>query len=283
MTSNEHKTQIGSGIVVDNFSSFCDGDIDPTLNKEIHCLIDTEDNYIVYVDKDFYVQWSILTPKYGNVIPSFGAIANKLRQLETLSRTSLNKSQIETFAGFLGEGMARIIGDKDEAKAHEVLSMAEAYLLARSAENARAWYVCGAALTALPTFLIACALWLLKSQAILFFGNSAFEVILGSLLGGVGALFSILSRAEKIQMDPTAGSSIHYIESASRILVGNIGALLVALAVKANIFLGFTKVTDYSFALLLVICICAGASERLVSGFIKRIETSVSSESKEKK
>jgi hypothetical protein len=179
--------------------------------------------------------------------------------------------------------MARIIGDKDEVNAHEVLGMAESYLFARSAENARTWYVRGATVTALPTFLIACTLWLLKSQSVLFLGNNAFEIIIGALLGGIGALFSILSRAEKIQMDPTAGSSIHYIESASRILVGNIGALLIALAVKANIFLGFTKVTDYSFALLLVICICAGASERFVSGFIKRIKTSVSSESKEDK
>jgi hypothetical protein len=282
MILDEHKTQIGSGVVVDDFSSFCDGDIEPTLNKKIYSLIDTEDNYIVYVDSDFYVQWSIISAKYGKVPSSFGAIANRLRQLETLSRTSLHKSQIITFSGFLAESMARIIGDKDEAKAHEVLGMAEAYLFARSAENARAWYVCGAAVTALPTFLIACTLWLLKSHAVIFLGNNAFEIILGSLLGGIGALFSILSRAEKIQMDPTAGSLIHYIESASRILVGNIGALLIALAVKANIFLGFTKATDYSFALLLVICICAGASERFVSGFIKRIETSVSSESKEK-
>jgi len=282
MTLNEHKTQIGSDVIVDDFSPFCDGDIEPTLNKKIYSLIDAGDDYIVYVDSDFYVQWS-LTEKYGDVIPSFGSIANRLCQLETLSRTSLRESQIKTFAGFLAESMARIIGDKDEVNAHEVLGMAESYLFARSAENARTWYVRGATVTALPTFLIACTLWLLKSQSVLFLGNNAFEIIIGALLGGIGALFSILSRAEKIQMDPTAGSSIHYIESASRILVGNIGALLIALAVKANIFLGFTKVTDYSFALLLVICICAGASERFVSGFIKRIKTSVSSESKEDK
>lgn len=279
MTSNEHKTPIGSGVVVDDFSSFCDGDIEPTLNKKIHSLIDSTDDYIVYVDDDFFVQWS-LTDKYGDTIPSFGAIANRLSQLETLSRASLRKSQIETFAGLLAEGMARIIGDKDETKAHEVLGMAESYLNARSAENARAWYVYGAALAALPTFSIACVLWLLKSNTVLFLGSNAFEVILAAMLGGIGALFSVLSRAKKIQMDPTAGSLIHYIESASRICVGNISALLIALAVKANVLLGFTKAMDYSLALLLVTCICAGASERLVLGFIKKIETSVGSEGK---
>lgn len=212
MTSDEHNPPKGSGVIVDDFSSFCEGDIEPTFNKKIHSLIDSMDDYIVYIDDDFFVQWSI-ADKYGDTIPGFGAIANRLSQLETLSRTSLRKSQIEAFAGLLAEGMARIIGDKDEKTAHEVLGMAESYLFARSAENARGWYVCGATLTALPTFLIACALWLLRSYAIPFFGSNAFEVIIGALLGGTGALFSVLIRAEKIQMDPTAGPRIHYIES----------------------------------------------------------------------
>jgi len=279
MTSDENKTPKGSGVIVDDFSSFCEGDIEPTLNKKIHRLIDAEDDYIVYIDDDFFVQWST-ADKYGDTIPSFGAVANRLSQLETLSRTSLRKSQIEAFAGLLAEGMARIIGDKDETNAHRVLGMAESYLLARSAENARGWYVRGATLTALPTLSIACAVWLLKSYAVPFLGRNAFEVIIGTLLGGTGALFSLLSRAKKIEMDPTAGSSIHYIESVSRVFMGNIGALLTALAVKANIIFGFTQASDYSFALLLVFCMCAGASERLVSGLIKRIETSVESEGK---
>ncbi|MDQ5985886.1 MAG: hypothetical protein CSYNP_01603 [Syntrophus sp. SKADARSKE-3] len=274
MNSDEPKISKGSGVEVDDFNSFCEGDKDPTLNKKICSLIDADSNYIVYVDDECFVQWS-LTDKYGDMIPSFGAIANRLSQLETLSRTSLRKCQLDAFANLLAEGMARIIGDKDETKAHEVLGMAEAYLLARSAENARWWYIRGASLTALPSLLIACGLWFLKSYVMSFIGTTPFQVIIGALLGGIGALFFVLSRTEKIQMDPTAGSFIHYVESASRVLTGNIGAFLLALAIKANIILGFTKTSDYSFALLLVLCICAGSSERLVPGFIKRIETTV--------
>ncbi|MGA2173060.1 MAG: hypothetical protein ABSG82_08665 [Sedimentisphaerales bacterium] len=281
MTLDEHKSPKGSGVIVDDFSSFCEGDIEPTLNKKIHNLIDSTDDYIVYVDDSFFVQWS-WTEKYDDkTLPGFASIANKLRRLETLSRTSLRKSQIEVFAGLLAEGMARIVGDKDETNAHRVLDTAESYLLARSTENARRWYVCGAILAALPSLLIVVTLWLLRSYAVSFLGGNTFEVILGALLGGIGAMFSVLSRTEKIQMDPTAGPFIHYIESASRVLVGNIGGLLVALAIKANIILGFSQTTEYSFASLLVLCICAGASERLVSGFIKRIETSVISDTKD--
>jgi len=279
MTLGEHKTSRGSGVVVNNFSSFCEGDIEPTLNMKIHDLIDSTDDYIIYVDDNLFVQWSF-TDIY-EVPKGFATVANGLRRLETLSRTSLRKSQIKAFAGLLAESMARIIGDKDETKAREVLGMAESYLNLRSAENARSWYTCGTTFAALLPLLVACVLWILKSYAIPLLGINTFEVILGALLGGTGAWFSVLSREEKIQMDPTAGPFIHYIESASRVLVGNIGAFIMALAVKANIILGFSKATDYSFALLLVICICAGASERLVPGFIKRIEISVGSDGKE--
>lgn len=271
MTSEEEKLPKGSGVVVDDFSSFCEGDIEPTLNKKIHSIVDVEDDYIIYVDDDFCVEWS-WTEKYGDTPAGFPNIANRLGHLETLSKTSLYKFQREIFAGLLAEGMARIVGDKNEVKATEVLDKAASYLDARSTENARRWYVCGAAIVAFPTLFMAFILWYFKSYVLALLGINAFEIIIGSLLGGVGALFSILSRTEKIRVDPTAGPLIHYVESASRVLVGNVGALIIALAVKANIFLGFTKMTDYSFALLLLICICAGASERLVSGFIKRIK-----------
>jgi hypothetical protein len=282
MTSEQHKNTKGSGRAVDSFFPFCQGDIEPTLNKRIHMLVDLKDDYIVYVDDDFFVQWSN-TYEYEKTKPhGLPNIENKLRYLETLSRTALHKSQFELFAGLLAEAMARIMGDKNEKKAEEALSIAESYLRARSSENARSWYIRGSLVAALPTLIVTCILWLIRADIADILGHNAFEVILGSLIGGTGALFSILSRTASIQMDPTAGSCIHYLESASRVLAGNIGAFITALAVKANIFLGFTKTMDYSFALLLVLCICAGASERLVPGFIKRIETSVDSEQKQK-
>lgn len=277
----EQESAKGTGVVVDNFFSFVEGNIEPTLQKKIDTLIECEEDYIVYLDEDFFVEWS-LTDNYENTVPGFAAITNRLRELETLSRTSLRKTQIRVFAGLLAESMARIIGERDETSARQVLDRAESYLLARSAENARGWYVLGATLTAFPSLIMAFILWLYRPYLVAFIGVNAIDVILGALLGGSGALFSVLSRTKTISVDPTAGSFIHYIESSSRVLVGNIGALIMALAIKSNIVLGLIK-ADYSFALLLVICTCAGASERLVSGFITQIETSVYSAGKKKK
>ncbi|MFI4919953.1 MAG: hypothetical protein ACHP65_10405, partial [Legionellales bacterium] len=143
----------GSGVVIDNFSSFCEGDIEPTLNKRILFLIDCDTEYIIYVADDLFAQWS-MTENYGKPIPAFATISNRVNQLETLSLTSLRKPQRKALAGLLAEGMARIVGDKNETKALEVLGMAESYYFARSAENARAWYVGGAALTASISIIV---------------------------------------------------------------------------------------------------------------------------------
>ena len=282
MNSDDYKRPKGSGVTVDDFSSYCEGDIEPTLNKKIEFLIDCDVEYIVYVADDLFAQWS-MTENYGRPIPAFATISNRVNQLETLSLTSLRKSQRKALAGLLAEAMARIIGDKNEEKALEVLGMAESYYYARSAENARAWYVGGATLTASISLIAALCLWLLKGLAASSLGNNAFEVLLGTMVGGIGALLSILTRNQKIEMDPTAGSFIHYVESVSRVLAGNIGAFIIAVGIKGNFILGFTQATNYSLATLITICTCAGASEMIVPGFIKRVESSVGPKGKNSK
>jgi hypothetical protein len=279
MNLDDNKIPKGSGVTVDDFSSYCEGDIEPTLNKKIEFLIDCDVDYIVYVADDLFAQWS-MTEKYGRPISAFATISNRVNQLETLSLTSLRNYQRKALAGLLAEAMARIIGDKNEEKALEVLEMAESFYYARSAENARAWYVGGALITASISFIAVLFLWLLKGLAISTLGNNAFEVLLGTTVGGIGALLSILTRNQKIVMDPTAGPFIHYVESVARVLAGNIGAFIVAVGLKGNLILGFTQITNYSLATLITICTCSGASERIVPGFIKRVESSVGSRGK---
>jgi hypothetical protein len=274
MIDAEQHSRKGSGITVDDYSSYCEGDIEQTLQKKIDTLIDCDNDYIVYLDDEYYVEWS-WTETYGELPSGFAAIANRLRELEALSRTSLRKSQIRAFAGLLAESMARILGDGDEKEARQALVMAESYLHSRSVENARSWYLLGALAAATPSLLAVIILWLIKSHVVAFSGITIFRIIIGSLLGGAGALLSVLTRTKDIPVAPTAGPSIHYIESAARVLTGHLGALIIALAMTANILLGFTQTKDYSFAVMLLICTCAGASERLVSGFITRVESSI--------
>ncbi len=168
--------------------------------------------------------------------------------------------------------MARIIGDEDAKTANKLLDKAEMYLKTRGTENARIWYLIGSSITAIIYLIILCIIGFYRSDITNSYNLDTFEIIFGTLIGGLGAVFFIFTRSNKIIMDPAAGAFIHYVESASRVFAGSLGALLIALAINANVILGIIKYSDYSFPLLLTLCFCAGASERFVSGIIKKIE-----------
>src|SRR5438552_8037034 len=140
----------GSGRPTSDFSSFCEGDIEPTLNKKIETLIDVTRNYIVYLDDEHFVEWSLHESPSG-----FDNVANKIGHLETLSITQLSPSQRRPFARLLGEAMARILGGGEEKEANEVLDKADSYLDARGSENARRWYLQGVFLVSLAALATA--------------------------------------------------------------------------------------------------------------------------------
>jgi hypothetical protein len=102
----------GLGRVVADFTSFCEGDIEPTLNKKIRALIDCTRRYIVYLDEEFYVEWAF-THEQGEFPRGFDEIANSIGHLETISITQLTQAQREPFGRLLAEAMARILGDRD--------------------------------------------------------------------------------------------------------------------------------------------------------------------------
>jgi hypothetical protein len=181
--------QSGSGKPVDDFSPFCERDTEPTLNKRIRTLIDSDDDYIVYLDDEVFVEYS-WTDAYGDTPQGFGEVANKVGHLETLSMTYIAPDQLEAFRRILGEAMARIIGDKDEAKAKESLDIAESFLAERSLERARTWYLQASAVATAVALVLAGVLWVVRDWVITHEGLNAFEVSLGALLGGVGSFMS---------------------------------------------------------------------------------------------
>jgi hypothetical protein len=276
--SEQQETQTqGSGKAVQNFSFFCEGDVEPRLNKRIKVLIDSTPNHIVYLDDDFYAEWAYILSEWPK---GFDGIANQIGRLETLSTTQLSKTQREPFARLLGEAMARVLGGGKEEEAKEILDKAAAYLNARGVENARRWYLTGA-------FIIA-AVALVASGALIFIrnriGNSApretVEIFIGTLMGSLGAVLSIASRTEAIHLDPVAGPQIHKFEGIVRVAVGMAGAFFVALSIKANLLLGVFQSLPRPFLALVTTCIVAGASERLVPGLIKNMEGSLGREKK---
>jgi hypothetical protein len=267
---------VGSGTWVSDFTSFCEGDVDPTLNKKIQTLIDRETDYLVYLDEDLYAEWTF----NGDTPSGFEDVANRIGRLETLSITQLLPNQRAPFERLLAESMARVLGDKNEEKAKAVLDEAEAYLKARGTENARRWYLGGVARIGLPALVIAGALLLALKWVPSGVWREVLEILGGTALGALGAFLSVASRTEGITFEPVAGPDIHRFEGGIRVVVGMAGALFVALAIKSDLLLGILHSLTHPFLAMLLACLVGGASERLVPGLIDTMGKSMHSRGK---
>jgi hypothetical protein len=64
---------------------------------------------------------------------------------------------------------------------------------------------------------------------------------------------------------------LHQTEGLARVIIGAVGAALVALAIKAGMLLSSVQ-PQHAFATLLVFCMVAGISERLVPSLVERVE-----------
>jgi len=269
----------GSGRPTDDFSYFCEGDTEPTLNKPICVLIASKKDHIIYLDDKHSVQWST-TEAYderadADQHKNIGIIASRIGHLETLSvqLRDNDPKQVEPFERLLGEAMARMIGDEDYNAAKECIESAESLLYARSGDLARGWYLEALMLVTGVMIAAASVFWLAREMVLPIIGVNAFDVVLGTLIGGVGAFAAVLTQLGALKIDVLAGRRIHWWEGSTRVIGGAAGALLMALAVKANIVLGdITKAADYPLAVLLAVCFAAGWSEKLVLRLIGHFE-----------
>ena len=263
-----------SGRPVENFSPYCEGDIDPSLNKRIHTLIDSEDRYIVYLDDEFNVMWSMTGDWEEPAV--FGKIANRVTHLEAVSEMILPLAKREPLRRMLGEAAARAIGEGDAKQAEASLSLAETFLLARGTERARLWYFGAAATVSIASALFFALLWIGRAPVSSFIGRNGFEILTGALLGGVGAFFAIMMSSKTSKFDASAGPWIHLLDGGLRIGTGIAGALLLSFAIKGNIVFGIAKTFDNPLAVLYALCLAAGWSERLGQTLVVRVEGLVS-------
>lgn len=204
----------------------------------------------------------------------YGEIANKVAHLQTLSMVYLDDEVIEPFRRLLAESMARICDD-DAIKAVECVNSAEDFLIARSQERARKWYLQGALFSFGMTLLFTGLLWICRTHFSYFIGQNALHVLMGGLVGAIGAFTAMLYRFKTITIDASAGKYLHWFDGFTRLIVGFNAALFIALAIKADVVLGFANASNHSFALLLAFCFAAGWSEKLMPSLISRFENSV--------
>jgi hypothetical protein len=265
ITPKESGDQPGQEKYPFKFSKLREGDKDTTLNKDIAWLIDSDDNFIVYLDEDNYVEWNM--NDNDMLGPDAGRYLNQVGRLEAIDTSYLTRRQIQSYQRMIGEGVARLFQKNCEA-AESAFDLAEKWINARNTEIARRWYLTGSGFATLVSAFAVFILGFWSSALSSYFGPGVYVILMGTSVGGLGAWLSVIQRSRTAELDAAAGPMLHYLEGAFRIMVGALGSLLVALAIHASLIVQVSKLSA-----LMVMCMVAGVSERLVPSFIEQIES----------
>ena len=177
----------------------------------------------------------------------------------------------------VGEGLVRALDFQGDC-ANQMLDKAAEYGAARNQEIARFWYLSGAVVTATVFATVLLIAFLNSDFGIKILGETKFFIGLGSCVGALGALFSVLLRAGKIPLDPSAGRTLHQFEGGGRILIGVLSASVIQVA--AHIGIAFSIFAQKGNAGMFIIAFAAGFSEQLAHTIIKKVE--ITSSPKEK-
>lgn len=251
------------------FYTLREGDRDPMLGKDIAWLIDSDYDFIVYIDTDGYVEWTM--NRNDMLGPAAGPYLNQIGWLEAIDTTHLEKKQTESYQRMIGEGVARLF-QKNLSAAEAAFDLADKWITARNNEVARRWYLRGAGIVALIPLVAVCIMAACIGTWWVKFTPVGYTILMGTAVGGLGAWLSVIQRSRRTELDVAAGPLLHHLEGAFRIIAGTLGAFLVALAIQADLINGLKELLKGLPGIMLV-CMVAGTSERLVPSLIEQIES----------
>ncbi len=239
-----------------------------------YLILETQD-FIVFLDKEGDVDWGT-TDEYdaaNTKKKDQAAIHNRVQQLHGADGGQLSSRNIRRFRCMLGEGTARALeGHFDEAR--DVLDRAETFVNAQTRAAARyAYFVAGAVWLGLA-LLVTLGTWAARATLKKFLGDGVVDLVTAAGAGATGAFFSILLQMRNAPVDPSSERRQQYADAGARILMGMIGAVVVALCVRSGIVLPQLKPViagSTGHAGLLLACTVAGFSERLAPALINRL------------
>jgi hypothetical protein len=243
-------------------------------------LIRSTKDYVVHIDKDGRLDWE-------TTIEFDKEIANRPEaQRQSLSNVKgeiclAEATQLEDYSEEIQHHYLRLLGEAlvhwiegDASTSHTMVEGAIGYLRERSEETSRKWYLFAGINSAGLFCAVGMLAWLFRAQVIDYLGLNGFMLFLAACFGAVGAMFSIIMRSGTLKFSASAGRKLHYIEASSRISAGAVSAVIVFLAIKSQLVLGFIVNGTENPMLLFLATLTAGAGERLATSIISRFDDS---------
>lgn len=199
------------------------------------------------------------------------AVMAAIAVVETTPCTGITDGFRQDFKRLLGEALVCCFEDALDS-AMQMVEAAKLYIQARNEEISRHWYLHASVCAAVPFMVVATILWIGREFATQLLGDRVFWLSLCMCAGAVGALLSVIARSGKLKFDACAGRLLHRWEATSRIVAGAIAALVVSLAIYANLVFGAFVVNGNLHVILLLAALASGAGERLATSIITKFD-----------
>lgn len=242
--------------------------------KKIKDLILFSDTFIIYLDIDEVIQWS--TSNYGQFPEHFGEIQNKVSDWESKANRLFSKKESFDIKCLLAEAYARIFDDRDVSLAREAIDLAAERIRTQGEEVLKQSYSVAALITTAGVLLSIGLTKVFKNALISNFGREDYNTWMTMLFGGIGAFLFTIFRLKKYHPNILIGKSIHILDGGLRICYGMVAALIIAMAVRSNLLLGFLNKVDNTIYVMVFLGVCAGFSEAFVPDLIRQMQTKAS-------
>jgi hypothetical protein len=294
MTENSNEPSEGSAKKENEAESECDeesldeievGQIDSLTGEAILYIVFSAADFIVSIDENLSLNWQT-TASYSRYAADFGEVVGSCELSDALvDRIFTDKENRLAYKKMLGSVISRILDDGNSISARKQLAIVDERINEHGKEKVRTAYIVSAITTVVVVGGLLVVL-LVFQKYLARFGLEHFRhtILICSLLGGVGSFITTFARFEKYEGSLVAGLSIHRLDGFLRVFYGLIAGLLIILAIRADVLVGFAnKNQDILPWLYYFLAMAAGASEIIIPNLIQQTEGELGIKKLEKK
>ena len=262
-------------IIADNFDDISPGNISSLVRY-------SKEKYIVWLDGENEVDWET-TDTYDTIDIDRAKLNSYMSMIGFLQHhpmvSCMSKYMRKEFNHMLADTVVLILeGEFD--KAEEQICKINNYLTNRNCEITRKWQLLYCFLIIFCVFVISILgrYFMQNIVELLVVKEETMGMIGFSMLGTVGATFSIVLKSGKQYYNCESGKLLNFLEILSRMIASIVSGFVAAYLYKMGIIFGNFNTEQNATYGFILICIIAGFSERLIPSIISSFEKAESKE-----
>ena len=255
-----------------NYNDLKKGDKIPERNRYIKEIISEDKHYIVYLDEKDIICWGFDQSNYSSE-KDFGNVENQISFWESTCNRLFNKNESFDYKCLLAEGYARMLDSGDIKAANRIIDNTSERIKVQGEQILRQNYLLASFLATCGVIILLFTLvFIIKNNSIIKISTNIYEILVTSLMGGLGSFIFTMIRAIDYKPILSYGKRVHRVDGYLRIVYGLIGGAIVAVGVKSDIIFGFLNTGTPNLYVLYFLGAISGASEKLLPNIIDQSE-----------